>query len=146
MPVLKYLAALWIALLFYAVSSLLIGAMGLFAYEQLNVEKEKLFDNLHRLQILNEEFTGIQNALVNDNDTIYLHARELGYGDSGEHFIRIVGLPGKNKNRVSAGELLIPAAPEYVDDKTLRIISIAIALSITLCIGIVDLLRLVKNS
>ncbi|MDR1149338.1 MAG: septum formation initiator family protein [Spirochaetaceae bacterium] len=146
MPALKYLAALWIALLFYAVSSLLIGAMGLFAYEQLNVEKEKLFDNLHRLQILNEEFTGIQNALVNDNDTIYLHARELGYGDSGEHFIRIVGLPGKNKNRVSAGELLIPAAPEYVDDKTLRIISIAIALSMILCIGIVDLLRLVKNS
>jgi hypothetical protein len=146
MPALKYLAALWIAVLFYAVSSLLIGAMGLFAYEQLNIENEKLFDNLHRLQILNEEFTGIQNALVNDNDTIYLHARELGYGDSGDHFIRIVGLPGKNKNRVSAGELLIPAVPEYVDDKTLRIISIAIALSMTLCIGIVDLLRLVKNS
>jgi hypothetical protein len=145
MPALKYIVTLWIALLFYAVSSLIIGGMGIFAYGQLNVEKEKLLDNMRHLQILNEEFTGIRNALANDNDTIYLHARELGYGDSNERFIRIAGLAGKNKNRVSAGELLIPSAPEYVNDKTLRIISIAIALSMTLCLGIVDLLRLVKN-
>ncbi|MDR2660370.1 MAG: septum formation initiator family protein [Spirochaetaceae bacterium] len=145
MPSLKYLAVLWIALMFYALSSLLVGAMGLFAYKQLNEEKEKQIANLHRLQILNEEFTGIKNSLVNDNDTIYLHARELGYGDGGERFIRIAGLNGKQKNRVSAGELFLPVEPEYVSDKTLRIISIAIALSMTLCIGIVDLLRFVKN-
>ncbi|MDR0410313.1 MAG: septum formation initiator family protein [Spirochaetaceae bacterium] len=146
MPALKYLTVLWIALLFYALSSLLVGAMGLLAYNQLNAEKEKQSANLRRLQALNEEFTGIRNALVNDKDTIYLRARELGYGDNDERFIRIAGLNGKQSDRVSAGDLSVPAVPEYIEDKTLRIISIAIAVSMSLCLGVVDLLRMVKNS
>ncbi|MDR2803374.1 MAG: septum formation initiator family protein [Treponema sp.] len=146
MSAVKYLAALWAALIFYAVSSMFSGAMGFFAYNQLNAEKEKQLSNLHHLQTINEEFTGVRDALIYDKDTIYLRARELGYGDSGERFIRIAGLNGKQKNRVSAGELFIPVDPEYVDDRTLRIASIVIALSLIICMGIVDLMHLVKKS
>jgi cell division protein FtsB len=145
MPILKYFVSLWIALMFYAISSLFAGASGFSAYDQLNVQKEKQLANLRRLQAINEEITGIKEALIYDSDTIYLYARELGYGSSSERFIRIAGLNGKQKNRLSAGEIFFPTPPEYVSDKTLRVISIAIALAMTLCFGVVDLLRFVKN-
>jgi cell division protein FtsB len=145
MPVLKYLASLWTALMFYAISSLFAGASGFSAYDQLNAQKEKLLANLRRIEAVNEEIMGMKEALTYDNDTIYLYARELGYGGGDERFIRIAGLNGKQKNRLSAGEIFLPAAPEYINDKTLRIIAITIALSMILCFGIVDLLRSVKN-
>jgi cell division protein FtsB len=145
MPVLKYLVSLWTALMFYALSSLFTGASGFSAYDQLEGQKEKQLANVRRIEAINEEITGVKEALIYDSDTIYLYARELGYGSGNERFIRIAGLNGKQKTRLSAGEIVLPAAPDYVNDKTLRIISIAIALSMSLCFGIVDLLRFVKN-
>jgi cell division protein FtsB len=146
MPVLKYFAAVWIAFMFYTASSILVGAVGVSAYNQLAAEKEKLLSNMRRLQSLNEEFAGIKEALRYDADTISVYARELGYGEAGERFIRIAGLNVKQNSRLSAGENFIPAPPEYVSDKTLRIISIVIAFSIIICLGIVDILRFVKES
>ncbi|MDR2097637.1 MAG: septum formation initiator family protein [Spirochaetaceae bacterium] len=145
MPVLKYLASLWIAIMFYAVSSLFAGASGFSAYDQLNIQKEKQLANLRRLEAINEEIAGIKEALTYDGDTIYLYAREHGYGGINERFIRIAGLNGKQKSRLSAGEIFLPALPEYVSDKTLRIVSISIALSMILCFGVVDILRFAKN-
>jgi cell division protein FtsB len=145
MPVFKYLASLWTALMVYALLSLFAGASGFSAYDQLNVQKEKQLANLRRIEAINEEIMGIKEALTYDSDTIYLYARELGYGSGDERFIRIAGLNGKQKNRLSAGEIVLPADPEYASDKTLRVISITIALALALCLGIVDLLRSVKN-
>jgi hypothetical protein len=145
MPVLKYFISLWTALIFYALASLFAGASGFSAYDQLKSQKERQLTNIRRIEAINEEITGVKDALIYDSDTIYLYARELGYGGGNERFIRIAGLNGKQKTRLSAGEIVLPAAPEYVSDKTLRIISITIALSMSLCFGIVDLLRSVKN-
>jgi cell division protein FtsB len=146
MPALKYITALWIAVLFYAVSSLLAGASGFSAYSQLSAEKEKLLTNIRRLQTINEEFTETKEALRYDADTISVYARELGYGGAGERFIRIAGLNRKTDDRMNAGEYFLPAEPLYVKDRTLRVISLAIALSMTVCLGIVDILRHVKEA
>ncbi|MDR2343798.1 MAG: septum formation initiator family protein [Spirochaetaceae bacterium] len=146
MQILKYLAALWIALIFYAVSSLFAGAAGFSAYGQLNSEKEKQLANLRRLQAINQDIRGKTEALIHDEDTISVYARELGYGNGKEHFIRIAGLDGKQKNRISAGELLLPGVPGGVDDKSLRIASIAIALAIILSFAVVDILHPVKKA
>jgi cell division protein FtsB len=146
MPVLKYLTALWIAVLFYAVSSLLAGASGFSAYSQLSAEKEKLLANIRRLQTINKEFTETKEALLYDSDTISVYARELGYGGAGERFIRIAGLNRKEYGIMSAGEYFLPAEPVYVEDKILRIISLAIALFMILCLGIVDILRHIKDT
>jgi cell division protein FtsB len=146
MPALKYLTALWIAVLFYAVSSLLTGAAGFSAYGQLSAEKEKLLANIRQLQTINEEFLETKEALLYDADTISTRARELGYGGADERFIRIAGLSRKTDGRMSAGEYFLPAEPLYVKDRTLRVISLAIAFSMMVCLGIVDVLRYVKEA
>jgi cell division protein FtsB len=146
MQMLKYLAALWFAVMFYAVSSLFTGAAGFSAYDQLTAEKEKQLANLRRLQAINEDIRGNKEALIHDNDTISIYARELGYGNGTERFIRIAGLKGKQKTKISAGELLLPILPDYIDDKTLRIVSVAIALAIILSFAIVDILRSLKKA
>jgi cell division protein FtsB len=142
---LKYFAALWFAVVFYSVSSLFMGAAGFSAYRQLNAEKEKQIANLRRLEAINEEISGRKEALIYDNDTIGIYARELGYGSGKERFIRIAGLNGKAKTRISAGEPLLPVPPDYIDDKTLRIASVALAFAMLLSFAVVDIMRLVKK-
>lgn len=142
---LKYLAALWIAVIFYAVSSLFAGAAGFFAYKQLDAEKDKQLANLRQLQSINEEIRGRKEALLYDNDTISIYARELGYGSGKERFIRIAGLDVKQKARIYAGEAFLPDLPDYIDDKTLRIISAAIAAAIILSFAVVDILHSMKK-
>ena len=89
MRILKYLAAVWFAVIFYAVSSLFAGAAGFSTYSQLNAEKEKQIANLRKLQAINQDIRGRKEALIYDDDTISIYARELGYGGGGERFIRI---------------------------------------------------------
>jgi hypothetical protein len=132
--------------MFYAVSSIVMGAAGLSAYSQLSAEKEKLLVNIRHLQAINEEFTKTKEALLYDADTISVYARELGYGGADERFIRITGITGKSDFRMNAGELFAPAEPVYVNDKTFRIVSLAIALSMMVCLAIVDVLRYVKEA
>jgi cell division protein FtsB len=146
MSLTKYFFAVWIALVFYAVSSFFAGSAGLSAYNQLNSEKSKQIANLNKLHTINEELMGMKEALSYDNDTISVYARELGYGENDEHFIRIVGLNGNPKIPMSPGETFIPATPRSVKDKTLRIISVCIAFSLMLCVGVVDILQFVREA
>ena len=145
MQILKYIAALWFAVMLYATSSLFAGAAGFSAYKQLNAEKEKQIAQLRRLQAINEDIRGKKEALIYDNDTISVYARELGYGSDKERFIRIAGLNGKQKNRISAGELFLPVLPGYIDDKTIRIVSAALAFAIILSFAVVDMLHAIKK-
>jgi cell division protein FtsB len=144
--VLKYFTSIWIALLFYAVTSFLFGAVGIFTYKQLNDEREIQIANLKKIQEINEKLTGRRDALAYDADTITVFARELGFGNTNEHFMRIVGLKDISKQQSETGNIIRLKEIEYVDDKTIRIISIAIAISLLICIGIVDLLQFVKNT
>jgi cell division protein FtsB len=145
-PILKYLIAIWVAIVFYALASFTVGAFGMNAYSQLNEQREKQMENVAKLQALNEELSGIKEALRYDNDTIAVYARDLGFGTQDERFIRIVGLDNKHKEALYAGEVVNTESPGYVDDKTLRIISVIIALSLMLCIAVVDILQFVKNA
>ncbi|GMO29033.1 MAG: hypothetical protein Ta2F_04440 [Termitinemataceae bacterium] len=146
MRVLKYFSAIWVALLFYSVSSILVGAMGLDAYKQLNEQRIKQIENLTKLKSTNEELLGLREALNYDYDTIAVYARALGFGTSDERFIKIVGVDEKQTKIPDAGEIVNTTALKYVEDKTLRIISIVIALSMAGCIAIVDVLQFIRNA
>ncbi|GMO48902.1 MAG: hypothetical protein Ta2B_30420 [Termitinemataceae bacterium] len=146
MRLLKYAVPVWVALIFYAAASLTVGAAGINAYKSLSSEREKQMANLTALQTLNEELQGVEEALRYDEDTIAVYARDLGFGSSDERFIRIVGFNEKHKQTLDAGEVIRALDPSYVDDKTLRIIAVVIAISLVLCIIIVDILQFVKNS
>ncbi|MDR2865421.1 MAG: septum formation initiator family protein [Spirochaetaceae bacterium] len=146
MTFLRYFAALWIAILFYAFSSFFVGGVGISAYDQLNSEREKQLANLEKLQDIHSELLGQKEALENDLDTIAVHARELGYGTGDERFIKIVGRQDLLKQHIEPGDMYIPAEPQSVPNRTLLIISIIIFVCMLLSIVVVDILRYIKNT
>jgi cell division protein FtsB len=119
MRFLKYLTAVWITLAVYTASSFLLGATGIYAYDQLVAERGKQEANVEALRDINRELEGVVNSLRHDSDTIRIYARELGYGRQNENFVRIVGLGGAKQRRTSAGQIVVPRKAAYVPDHIL---------------------------
>jgi cell division protein FtsB len=132
MGILKYLLAFWAAIAVYALSSVLAGASGFSAYKQLAAERDKQRTNIEALQNLNLELEGTMDALKYDSDTIRVYARELGYGAPRERFVRIAGLPGVKKQRMTAGQVTVPQKPGSIPDQTLCIYSICAGFAVFL--------------
>ncbi len=130
MSYLKFIAALWTAIVCYSLSSFVLGSTGVLAMERLRAERDRLSANMEELQRINVELGGELDALRYDPDTLSVYARELGYGREDERFIRIVGLPVSGKQRVSAGNLLVPSQGKALPTSTLRIISILVGLAV----------------
>jgi cell division protein FtsB len=139
MRVLKYLLVPWIAIAVYSVSSIITGAVGIFAYDELLKERERLQENMAELQLINQELEGSVDALLYDSDTIAVYAKELGYGAEDERFIRIVGLSSTQRHQVTAGTIRIAVRPEFTPDKTLRIIAFSVGLGLFICFVFHDL-------
>lgn len=116
--------ALWAALALYSVSSFFFGTKGLLAMNSIIAERDRLQNNMEQLQKINKTLGGSMDALRYDPDVLSVYARELGYGKTDERFIRIVGLPGTVNNRVAAGNMVITAYPDGVEDKKLRMLAL----------------------
>jgi cell division protein FtsB len=137
----KYLVALWIGVLVYGFCSFLNGATGLAAYRQLEDERTKQQKNMEVLDLINKELESAKDALLYDQDTLTSYARDLGYGEEDERFIRIVGLGNAHKQRTNPGQTVIPLPPDFVPDRTLKIISLCSALTVFICLALFDFLR-----
>jgi hypothetical protein len=48
----------------------------------------------------------------------------LGYGRQEERFVRIVGLSRTIRQQLNAGQIVSAKAPEFMDDKTIRLIAL----------------------
>lgn len=128
-------------MLIYGLGSFFNGALGLSAYRHLEDERSRLQKNLEALGLINKELETAKDALLYDRDTLISHAKDMGYGEEDEHFIRIVGLGSTKKQRTNPGQTMIAIPPEFVPDKTLKIVSLCAALTVFICLAIFDLLR-----
>jgi cell division protein FtsB len=128
----KYLLVPWTAIAIYALLSLFTGAAGIGSYRDLLEEREKVFENLEDLEALNRELEGTMDALLYDAETIRIRARELGYGEETERFVRVVGLPGVRYRETAVGSVKIAVKPPYTPDKALRIVSALAGLAVFL--------------
>jgi len=145
MKVVKYLFALWAGVLIYASLSVVFGALGLSAYSQLEKERQKQEANIENLKLINQELEGSMNSLLYDKDTLAVFARGQGYATRQERFIRIVGLGGEPLNKNSAGGVVIAADPQYIPDRTLRIIAVCTGLTILICMAAFDAMRSIRE-
>jgi cell division protein FtsB len=128
----KYLLVPWLAISIYALSSLFTGAAGMGSYRKLLAERDMIFENMEDLEALNQELEGTMDALLYDSETIKVRARELGYGDETERFVRIAGLSSVRYRETSAGTVKTAAKPSYIPDKVLRIVSVLAGLAVLL--------------
>jgi cell division protein FtsB len=138
---LKYLAALWVSITIYSLSSFFSGNMGLAAYDELRAELSRQQANIAALRQINGELGSVKDALLYDEDTIALYARELGYGRTEESFMRIVGLDEKMKARIETGELIPIVKQPHNPDMVLKIIACSAGLGVLLLLEIAELLN-----
>jgi len=124
----KYLLVPWVTLAVYTVLSVYSGPVGVVPYQALVKEREKILENLEKLQFENQKLEGTMYALRSDSETIRIRARELGYGEPDERFVRIVGLPGGRPSALRPGMIRSAIRPPDVPGKAHRII--------TLCTGL----------
>jgi cell division protein FtsB len=137
----KYLIALWVTITIYSLSSFFSGNMGLAAYDELGMELHKQAANIGALRRINSELEDVKDALLYDEETIALHARELGYGRQDETFMRIVGVDEKMKVRIEAGELIPVVKHPHNPDMLLKIIASSIGLGVLFFLELAGLLN-----
>ncbi|MDR3167719.1 MAG: septum formation initiator family protein [Treponema sp.] len=140
MKSIKYLLAVWTGVLIYGLCSFFNGAMGISAYRHLEDERLRQEKNMETLKVINKELETAKDALLYDRDTLLSYAKDLGYGEKNERFIRIVGLGNTKKQRTNPGQTVLTVQPEFIPDKTLKIISFCAALTVFICLAIFDLL------
>ena len=121
MKVTKYLAGIWIAVAVYTIFSFLGGPKGLSAYNFYLAEREHQRENIHNLGQINEELEKTRNSLLFDHDTMIVQARQMGFGQEDEHFIRIVGLNNKKSIPSSSGYVYTAQKPEFISDLSIKI-------------------------
>jgi cell division protein FtsB len=137
----KCLLALWLSIAVYSAASVTIGPAGIFAYHRAGEGLERLRVNMEELKAINRGLEGTMDALRYDSDTIMVYARELGYGDPDERFIRIVGLPSTAKKRISAGQLMLYTKPDTVSDRFLRVFSLSLGALVFMVLSVFDYLK-----
>jgi cell division protein FtsB len=137
----KYVLTLWTAIAVYTLVSLCTGSMGFSAYRELLAEREKQKQNIEKLGLINEELENTKNALLYDRDTIAIYARELGFGEKDEKFVRIVGFTGNRKPHTSPGEVVIAAKPVFMQDRTVQLISIFAGFAVFIAFLVSDILE-----
>jgi cell division protein FtsB len=141
MKLVKYLIPLWVGVAVYTVFSLMKGPVGASAYNQLKLEQEKLQINMDALKVINKELELTKDALMYDEDTIAVYARDLGYRSNRERFVRIVGFEGTKKQRIEPGQLATAVEPEYISDNAIKICAFFIGFGTFLCILIPEILQ-----
>ena len=98
------------------------------AYNYLLAEREQQWKNIQSLGLLNEDLERTRNNLIYDQDTLLIHARQMGYGQRDERFVRIVGLGSIKTAPATAGNVYIVQAPGYISDRIIKIIALCIGL------------------
>jgi hypothetical protein len=121
MRIFKYLIGVWTAIAVYTLFSFLAGQSGLSSYNYLLAEKERQLENISDLGYINEDLERTKFNLQYDQDTMLVHARQMGYGQTDERFIRIVGLGNLKNDPVTAGNIYITSNPEFISDKNIKI-------------------------
>jgi len=126
MRIFKYLIGVWTALAVYALFSFLGGPRGLAAYNYLLSEKERQWENINELGIINEDLEKTRNSLLYDDDTLTVQARQMGYGEEDERFVRIVGLGNIKTTPAVTGTVYIAQDPDFIQDKSIKIAALCV--------------------
>ncbi|MDR2541990.1 MAG: septum formation initiator family protein [Treponema sp.] len=128
MSIFKYLLGFWTAIAVYTLFSFFAGPKGLSAYNYLLFEKEQQLGNIRELTLINEDLDKTRNNLLYDQDTLLVHARQMGFGYENEHFIRIVGLSNAKPVPAEVGVVYTAQAPSFISERYIKITALSLGL------------------
>jgi cell division protein FtsB len=137
----KYLTPLVLAVFVYSILSITLGARGFSAYSQMQDELGREQDNLETLQQQNQQLDSKMKALLYDKDTITAYARELGYIEPGQKFVRVVGTAGVSSLHYNMGRVVRAVKPASLSNDSIRNISLGFAFALYISIALAEILR-----
>ena len=115
------------------------------AYNYLLSERDQQWSNIQNLGYLNEELEKTRNNLLYDQDTLLIHARQMGYGQKNERFVRIVGLGAIRTAPSTAGSVYTTQAPDYISDLNIKIIALCIGLLVFAFLFMLEIIEKKSN-
>jgi len=124
------LLGIWAAIAVYTFFSFLAGPKGLSAYNYLLSERDRQWDNIKDLRIINQELERTRDNLIYDQDTLLVYARQMGYGHENERIIRIMGLSNIKPAHSETGTKYYAQKPEFILERYIKITAISIGLII----------------
>jgi cell division protein FtsB len=130
MRILKYLIGIWAAIAVYTLFTFFSGPKGVSAYNELLAERDMQWSNIEELRNINENLERAKNNLLYDYDTNLVQARQLNYGQEDDRYIRIVGLEIVKNAAAETGKVYITSEPEFLADRTIKIVSLCVGLLI----------------
>ena len=92
----------------------------------------RLLENRNALEATNRNFLRTRESLLNDDDALSVYARQLGFGNPGEEFIRVMGLNVAANVDLPSGQVLYATPPHYIPTATIRIISLIFGAAVLL--------------
>ena len=141
MRIFKYLFGIWAAVAIYAIMSFISGPKGIAAYNHLLAEKERQWNNIRELGILNEDLERTRNNLIYDHDTLLVQAHQMGYGHENERFIRIVGLSNIRGIPAEVGTVYFTQKPDFFPEQTIKIAALIIGFLIFAFLFMLELIE-----
>lgn len=118
----KFLTSISIGILAYVLISIFAGTDGIWAYNQLNLQKNILSTNVDRITKINDTLILDQIALENDVGIITSKARELGFIYEGEKLIKINGISNNEKSFYDTGAAIVLEDISCVSEQSCKLI------------------------
>lgn len=120
-------ASAYIGLAVYCLISLIMGPMGVLAYEDLDARVRGMRENLTLLEALNSEARARKDSAHSDPEALALEARSLGYVGPDQVVVRL-GFPEASSAARDLGTLVPFTQPGGMRDEQVKAISLAAAL------------------
>jgi len=111
------------------------------SYNYLLSERDRQWNNIENLGNLNEELERTRSNLIYDQDTILIHARQMGYGYHNERFVRIVGLASANTPPSTAGNIYYAGEPAFISDKNMKITALILGMLVFIFLFMLELIE-----
>ncbi len=121
---LKFFASICVGFAVYSILTLTIGQNGIWAYNQLELQRDALTENVASLQAVNENLILDYQSLISDEARIKALARKLGYVCDGEVLVKINGLTDRGTKVYDCGSVYRTSELLFVEEQVCKMMGI----------------------
>lgn len=135
----KYLLVAAVTVFVYVILSVTAGQNSFASFDNLNEQKKEIAKRVSDIESINDELKLEYYALQNDKAVIAAYAHKLDYVSDGEKLVKVNGLTPFQTNIYDTGTVKKHTEPEFLSEKTIKIISLCAGLLALVVIFMIDL-------
>ncbi len=121
---LKFFLSVFIGFSVYILLSITVGQNGIWAYHQLELEKDALTENVAHLKSVNDNLLVDCQSLQSDEVHIKALARRLGYVNDGEVLVKINGISDRGLKVYDCGTVYHMQKISYLEEHICKVMGL----------------------